>query len=154
MGKRKGSTGSAVEPFVKLLRVVPHPSPTVQVPLRHRLRLGAVLAGSVLLCAALVLTRDPSTGLGVSERWPWLLMGLNLVALAASSRGRPIGWALAVAMQPPTIVFCWFTGQRGFVAGSVVGMALQFGGWRRCAASAPAPISSTSVEDVPAEEAA
>lgn len=88
------------------------------------------LVGSAVWCVALVATRQPADArLGVPEWWTWLFMAVNIAALTSTSRGKATGWAVAFALQPPTVVFCLLTHQPGFVAGSAISSVLQLRGW-------------------------
>ena len=95
--------------------------------------LAIVACMSLLWCVGLVISSSwvGPEGLGVPEWWTALFTAANLASLGATSKGRAAGWAAAVAIQPPTMVFCLLTGQRGFVIGSTISMILYFAGWRR-----------------------
>jgi hypothetical protein len=95
--------------------------------------LAIVACMSLLWCVGLVISSGwvGPGGRGVPEWWTALFTAANHSSLGATSKGRAAGWAAAVAIQSPTIVFCLLTGQRGFVIGFTISMILFLAGWRR-----------------------
>jgi hypothetical protein len=58
--------------------------------------------------------------------WPWVLTGLQVLALWAAGRGLRFGWLLGGTVQLPWIVYALLTDQIGFIPGCVVSACVQF----------------------------
>jgi hypothetical protein len=57
--------------------------------------------------------------------WPWVLTGLQVLALWTAGRGRRIGWLLGGTVQFPWIVYALLTDQIGFIPGCAVSAFVQ-----------------------------
>lgn len=68
--------------------------------------------------------RDTST-LGAPSLWPWLLTGLQVLALWSAGRGRWWGWLLGGSVQIPWIAYAVMTDQIGFIPGCAVSASVQ-----------------------------
>jgi len=91
---------------------------------RFRLLSAAVAAPAV--SAVLVITvAATDTPRGAPQYWPWLLTGLQVLALWAAGAGRWWGWLLGAAVQLPWISYALVTGQLGFIPGCAVSAAVQ-----------------------------
>jgi len=86
--------------------------------------LGA-LALSALVTAALVVSSEVTSRLGVPQHWPWLLTGIQVLSLWAAGRRLWWGWPLGAAVQPPWIAYALLTGQLGFIPGCAISAAVQ-----------------------------
>jgi hypothetical protein len=67
--------------------------------------------------------------------WPWVLTGLQVLALWAAGRGLRFGWLLGGLVQFPWIVYALLTNQIGFIPGCVVSACVQL--YSYAAAAAP-----------------
>jgi hypothetical protein len=78
------------------------------------------------LCAAIVVSAmgDP-TPLGAPHYWPWLLTGLQVVALWSAGSGRWWGWLLGGSVQLPWIAYAVVTTQIGFIPGCAISASVQ-----------------------------
>jgi hypothetical protein len=88
----------------------------------------AVLAGAASLAAsaAVVVTAlGDRTPLGAPRFWPWLLTGLQVLALWLAGRGLRWGWLLGGSVQVPWIAYAVATSQLGFIPGCAVSAAVQ-----------------------------
>lgn len=66
--------------------------------------LPAHLLASLLLCLLMLRTTYAYEGIpSVPGVWTWVMTGTNLVSLYGSSRGRPWGWRIGIALQPVSI---------------------------------------------------
>jgi hypothetical protein len=65
------------------------------------------------------------TGLGAPEMWPWLLTGLQVLALWSAGRKRWWGWLLGGMVQLPWIAYAWMTDQIGFIPGCAISALVQ-----------------------------
>jgi hypothetical protein len=92
-----------------------------------RRRLAGGLVGAVALAIAVIVSawRDES-GLGAPGMWPWLLTGLQVLALWSAGRGWWWGWLLGGLVQVPWIAYALMTGQIGFIPGCAVSTLVQF----------------------------
>lgn len=78
------------------------------------------------LCSLLLLTGSHSDSpIGVPSYWPWLLTGLQVLALWSAGRGRAWGWLLGGSVQIPWIIYSVLTSQLGFIPGCAVSAAIQ-----------------------------
>jgi hypothetical protein len=98
--------------------------------LHHKLdssrRLTAGLAGATALSIGLVVSAwGDETDLGASEMWPWLLTGLQVLALWSAGRRWWWGWLLGGMVQFPWIAYAWMTGQIGFIPGCAISALVQ-----------------------------
>jgi len=83
-------------------------------------------AGSLLLSALVVATAwDTTTALGAPLYWPWLLTGLQVLALWSAGRSHWWGWLLGAAVQLPWIAYALMTGQLGFIPGCAISAVVQ-----------------------------
>lgn len=83
-------------------------------------------AGSVLLSALVAVTaRDTATALGAPLYWPWLLTGLQVLALWSAGSRRWWGWLLGASVQLPWIAYALMTGQHGFIPGCAISAVVQ-----------------------------
>jgi hypothetical protein len=69
------------------------------------------------------------------RHWPWVLTGLQVLALWAAGRGLRLGWLLGGTVQFPWIVYALLTNQIGFIPGCVVSASVQL--YSYAAAEAP-----------------
>jgi hypothetical protein len=91
-----------------------------------RRRLAAGLAGATALSVAIVVSaRGDETDLGAPEMWPWLLTGLQVLALWSAGRRWWWGWLLGGMVQVPWIAYAWMTGQIGFIPGCAISALVQ-----------------------------
>jgi len=86
---------------------------------------------SATICSLALSTFVVATAWGVPVRlgalafWPWLLTGLQVLALWSAGTRRWWGWLLGAAVQPPWIAYAIVTTQFGFIPGCVVSVAVQ-----------------------------
>jgi len=93
---------------------------------RHRVRLLSAAVGAPALSAVVVITATSSDDpLGAPPYWPWLLTGLQVLALWSAGTGRWWGWLLGAAVQVPWIAYAVVTGQLGFIPGCTVSAIVQ-----------------------------
>lgn len=98
--------------------------PTPQQLFRGRLTYAAVAAAG--LSSIVVLTAANSeTNLGAPHFWPWLLTGLQVVALWSAGTGRWWGWLLGGSVQLPWVAYAIVTTQFGFIPGCLASSAVQ-----------------------------
>jgi hypothetical protein len=89
-------------------------------------RLAVGLAGAVTLSiAVLVSAMDDASGLGAPGAWPWLLTGLQVLALWSAGRRLWWGWLLGGMVQIPWIAYASMTGQIGFIPGCAISASVQ-----------------------------
>lgn len=99
-------------------------------PLRQRSISGHRLIGGVIAATALSLAvvasawRDDSN-LGAPRLWPWLLTGLQVLALWSAGQRRWWGWLLGGSVQLPWIAYALVTDQLGFIPGCAVSASVQ-----------------------------
>lgn len=117
---------------------------------RRRLAWGALLslAGS----AAVVASAWSSVSrIGAPSYWPWLLTGLQVLALWSAGSKRWWGWLFGAAVQPPWIAYALVTGQFGFIPGCAISAAVQaysFARWNGLVPSATgAPLLTNTTTD-------
>lgn len=67
--------------------------------------------------------------------WPWVLTGLQVLALWAAGRGLRLGWLLGGTVQFPWIAYALLTDQIGFIPGCAVSACVQLSSY--AAAVAP-----------------
>jgi hypothetical protein len=126
------------------------------------LRVAGAIALSTGISLAVVLSSwAVETRLGVPQWWPWLLTGLQVMALWAAGARRWWGWLLGAAVQPPWIAYALLTGQLGFIPGCAVSAVVQTYSFVRCSIQrteqreriATRERSRSSVEEWPAAAA-
>ncbi|HEX6337065.1 MAG TPA: hypothetical protein VFZ85_08930 [Jiangellaceae bacterium] len=82
--------------------------------------------GSVGMCTAVVVTAmGDTTALGAPRYWPWLLTGLQVIALWSAGSGRWWGWLLGGSVQLPWIAYAVVTAQFGFIPGCAISASVQ-----------------------------
>lgn len=82
--------------------------------------------GSVGLSGAVVLTSMGDVSpLGAPRYWPWLLTGLQVVALWSAGTDRWWGWLLGGSVQLPWIAYAVVTTQFGFIPGCAISASVQ-----------------------------
>jgi hypothetical protein len=79
-----------------------------------------------LAIAVIVTAWGDDSRLGAPSVWPWLLTGLQVLALWSAGRGWWWGWLLGGMVQVPWIAYALATGQIGFVPGCAVSASVQF----------------------------
>jgi hypothetical protein len=94
------------------------------------------------------------SGLVVATAWrdatqlgarPWLLTGLQVLALWSAGRGRWWGWLLGGSVQLPWIAYAVVTTQLGFIPGCAVSAAVQTYSFLRRGRSYTMPVVDSSV---------
>lgn len=89
-------------------------------------RLTGGLAGAVALSVTLILSAWGDTSrFGAPSVWPWLLTGIQVLALWAAGRRWWWGWLLGGMVQIPWIAYAAMTGQIGFIPGCAVSASIQ-----------------------------
>ncbi len=110
--------------------------------------IGLASAGTAaLMFSGLVVATawtDP-TSLGAPGYWPWLLTGLQVLALWSAGSGRWWGWLLGGSVQLPWIAYAVVTTQLGFIPGCAVSAAVQTYSFLRRGRSYPMPVVDSSV---------
>jgi hypothetical protein len=92
----------------------------------RRFRLLSAALSAFALSAAVVMTAVGNDGaLGAPQYWPWLLTGLQVLALWSAGTGRWYGWLLGGAVQLPWIAYALVTAQLGFIPGCAISAAVQ-----------------------------
>ena len=92
----------------------------------HRVRLLSAAVAAPVLSAVVVITAGRTDGpLGAPSYWPWLLTGLQVLALWSAGTGRWWGWLLGGAVQLPWIAYALVTAQLGFIPGCAVSAVVQ-----------------------------
>jgi hypothetical protein len=85
------------------------------------------MAGAVALAIAVIVSAiGDDSGLGAPGGWPWLLTGLQVLALWSAGRGWWWGWLLGGSVQIPWIAYAVVTGQIGFIPGCAISASVQF----------------------------
>jgi hypothetical protein len=103
-----------------------------------RSRLLGAGAGSLLLSVLVVATAwDTTTALGAPLYWPWLLTGLQVLALWSAGRRHWWGWLLGASVQLPWIAYALMTGQLGFIPGCAISAVVQACSFVRAGPGAP-----------------
>jgi hypothetical protein len=90
----------------------------------HRLACAGLLslAGSAAVAAT---AWGSETRIGAPSYWPWLLTGLQVLALWAAGTKKWWGWLLGASVQPLWIAYALVTGQLGFIPGCAISAAVQ-----------------------------
>lgn len=109
---------------------------------QRRLAWGALLslAGSAAVVAS---AWGSATRIGAPSYWPWLLTGLQVLALWSAGSKRWWGWLLGASVQPPWIAYALVTGQFGFIPGCAISAAVQacsFARWNGLVTGAASPL--------------
>lgn len=78
-----------------------------------------------LSAAVLVTAWSDDSPLGAPSYWPWLLTGLQVLALWSAGTGRWWGWLLGGSVQVPWIAYALVTTQVGFVPGCAISACVQ-----------------------------
>lgn len=86
---------------------------------------GAILLSAGVSLAILLSSSTMESRLGAPSWWPWLLTGLQVLALWAAGARHRWGWLLGAAVQPPWIAYAVLTGQLGFIPGCAVSSVVQ-----------------------------
>jgi len=92
--------------------------------IRQRLTGGAAIALGLAIAVVVSSARDDST-LGAPALWPWLLTGLQVLALWAAGRHRWWAWLLGGAVQVPWVAYAVMTDQIGFIPGCAISASVQ-----------------------------
>jgi hypothetical protein len=85
----------------------------------------AVFASLGLSIAVVVSAARDESALGAPALWPWLLTGLQVLALWAAGRRHWWAWLLGGSVQIPWIAYAVMTGQAGFIPGCAVSATVQ-----------------------------
>lgn len=91
---------------------------------RRRLEWGALLSLAAST-AVMASAWGSASRIGAPSYWPWLLTGLQVLALWSAGSHRWWGWLLGAAVQPPWIAYALVTGQVGFIPGCTISAAVQ-----------------------------
>lgn len=83
---------------------------------------GAAAGLTVVVVASSI---DDTSSLGAPPFWPWLLTGLQVLALWSAGTGRWWGWLLGGSVQVPWIAYAIVTTQFGFIPGCLASSAVQ-----------------------------
>ena len=90
------------------------------------IRLASAGTAALMFSGLVVATAwREATPLGAPRYWPWLLTGLQVLALWSAGRGRWWGWLLGGSVQLPWIAYAAMTTQLGFIPGCVASAAVQ-----------------------------
>jgi len=110
------------------------------------IRLASAGTAALMFSSLVVATawRD-GTPLGAPRYWPWLLTGLQVLALWSAGRGRWWGWLLGGSVQLPWIAYAVVTTQLGFIPGCAVSAAVQTYSFLRRGRSYTMPVVDSSV---------
>lgn len=87
---------------------------------RHVVALVAATGVSIF-----VLASADTSAIGAPGIWPWVLTGLQVLALWSAGRHHWWGWLLGGSVQLPWIAYALVTGQIGFIPGCVISAAVQ-----------------------------
>lgn len=87
--------------------------------------LSAAVAAPALSAIVVITAAGTDAGLGAPSYWPWLLTGLQVLALWSAGTGRCWGWLLGAAVQLPWIAYAVVTEQLGFIPGCAVSATVQ-----------------------------
>ncbi|HSJ34379.1 MAG TPA: hypothetical protein VLB85_04940 [Acidimicrobiia bacterium] len=80
-------------------------------------------AGVSVLVVASGLSHD--SALGAPAFWPWLLTGLQVLALWSAGRRYWWGWLVGGCVQFPWIAYAVVTDQIGFIPGCLISASVQ-----------------------------
>jgi len=110
-----------------------------------RIRLVSAVSAALVFSGLVVATtwRD-ETPLGAPNYWPWLLTGLQVLALWSAGRGRRWGWLLGGSVQLPWIAYAVVTTQLGFIPGCAISAAVQTHSFLRRQRSYPMAVVESS----------
>ncbi|MGH9054039.1 MAG: hypothetical protein ACRDWX_13755 [Acidimicrobiia bacterium] len=110
-----------------------------------RIRLVSAGIAALVFSGLVVATAwKDGTPLGAPRYWPWLLTGLQVMALWSAGKGRRWGWLLGGSLQVPWIVYAVVTTQLGFIPGCAVSAAVQTHSFLRCGRSHTMPVVESS----------
>jgi hypothetical protein len=108
------------------------------------------VASSGLSALVLITAAGDDSALGAPRYWPWLLTGLQVLALWSAGARRWWGWLLGGSVQLPWIAYALATAQLGFIPGCAISAVVQFHSFLK--ASRPAPADRRR-ERAPAQQA-
>lgn len=91
---------------------------------RRRLT-GGMIAALILSMAVIVSAWRHDSALGAPHMWPWLLTGLQVLALWSAGRRWWWGWLLGGSVQLPWIAYALMTDQLGFIPGCAISASVQ-----------------------------
>ena len=91
----------------------------------HRF-IAALFAASGLSLVVVASGWRDESALGAPTLWPWLLTGLQVLALWSAGRRYWWGWLLGGSVQLPWIAYAVMTGQIGFIPGCLISASVQF----------------------------
>jgi hypothetical protein len=77
------------------------------------------------MSTAVFMSDQGDTGFGAPTVWPWLLTGLQVLALWSAGRRWWWGWLMGGLVQVPWIAYALVTGQIGFIPGCAVSASVQ-----------------------------
>jgi integral membrane sensor domain MASE1 len=97
---------------------------------RHRLIAG-LIGATVMSIGVIVSSWSDDTDLGAPEVWPWLLTGLQVLALWSAGRRWWWGWLLGGMVQFPWIAYALLTEQIGFIPGCAISATVQIAAFLR-----------------------
>ncbi len=97
----------------------------------------AVLGSGLLVSAITVTSLGEISAMGSPKYWPWILTGIQVIALCGASNGRPVGWLLGSAVQLPWVAYALMTSQLGFIPGCLVSALVQAHGYLKRRSSPP-----------------
>jgi hypothetical protein len=83
------------------------------------------LVASLGLSIAVVVSSRQESSLGSPALWPWVLTGLQVLALWAAGRRRWWAWLLGGCIQLPWIAYALMTDQFGFIPGCAISAVVQ-----------------------------
>jgi hypothetical protein len=86
---------------------------------------GAAVASLIFSAVVVATALDNDTSLGAPHFWPWLLTGLQVLALWSAGAGRWWGWLLGCSVQLPWIAYAIMTTQYGFIPGCAASATVQ-----------------------------
>ncbi len=78
-----------------------------------------------MMLSGVVVSTGNESNLGAPQFWPWLLTGLQVLALWSAGTGRWWGWLLGGTVQIPWVAYALVTAQLGFIPGCAVSAAVQ-----------------------------
>jgi hypothetical protein len=110
------------------------------------IRLASAGTAALMFSGLVVATAwREATPLGAPRYWPWLLTGLQVLALWSAGRGRWWGWLLGGSVQLPWIAYAVVTTQLGFIPGCAASAAVQTYSFLRRGRSYTMPVVDSSV---------